>query len=190
MAIFDPINLARMELWGADGHFSESPQDQFFLWSAAEEKKVIRRERWKKTEARLIFCWQILARNFLRLKNKESKICGLDLAGKNQWCGRRFYLPWLRRNGWRPNPQTGFSFSRKTPLRTGQFSTKKIKRWNWHLISEFPTQKSEDLARKIQKYYLINRRELGRIQNLLEGICPNMLGLRGGDSRYFFRMAF
>ena len=27
------------------------------------------------------------------LKNKESKICCLDLAEKNQWCGRRFYLP-------------------------------------------------------------------------------------------------
>ena len=77
----------------ADGHFSESPQDQFFLWSEAEEKKVIRRERWKNTEARFLNDWQILVGNFLQLRNKESKICGLDLAGMREWCGRRGFLP-------------------------------------------------------------------------------------------------
>ncbi len=71
-----------MELLGADGHFSESPQDQFFLWSAAEEKKVIRRERWKKTEPRFSNdgeCWPEI---FLRLQNKKVlKICGLQSPG-------------------------------------------------------------------------------------------------------------
>jgi hypothetical protein len=34
-----------------------------------------------------------LGQKFSSTKNKKLKICGLDLAAKNQWCGRRFYLP-------------------------------------------------------------------------------------------------